>query len=138
MARLKKLTHGSISLIKDGRVSITGHQETLGLLDDSYALIISSRSKFLRIITLPSEVAVMIRVSIDLESFTETARILYSEVKNRSIQILHSTGFCPLKDYCLWECYFTSVERNKVEEFIEWIRDLDAVQEAEIVYLETK
>ncbi len=138
MARLKILTHGSISLIKDGRVSITGHQETLGLLDDSYALIISSRSKFLRIITLPSEVAVMIRVSIDLESFTETARILYSEVKNRSIQILHSTGFCPLKDYCLWECYFTSVERNKVEEFIEWIRGLDAVQEAEIIYLETK
>ena len=138
MARLKKLTHGSISLIKDGGIKITGHQETLSLLDESHALIISSRSKFLRVIPIPSEIAVMIRVSIDLESFTETARILYSEVKNRDIQILHSTGFCPLKDHCLWECYFTANERNKVEKFIEWIRDLKAVQEAEITYLETE
>lgn len=77
----------------------------------------------------------MVRVAMDLESFTETARTLYSEVKQRDIEILHSTGFCPFDEYCLWESYFSADDHNKIEEFINWIRGLKPVQELEITYL---
>ncbi len=135
MARLRKLTNGTVSLVDNGTVSIIEHQKENDYSDQSNVLIISSKSKFLRIIPIPEGSVLMIRVAMDLESFTETARTLYSEVKQRDIKILHSTGFCPFDEYCLWESYFSVPNQNTMDEFINWIRGLEPVQEIEITHL---
>ncbi|MHA1636418.1 MAG: hypothetical protein ACTSUB_00240 [Candidatus Thorarchaeota archaeon] len=135
MARLRKLTNGTVSLVDNGVISIVAHQQERDYSDQSNVLVISSKSKFLRVIPIPEGPVLMIRVAMDLELFTETARTLYSEVKQRDIEILHSTGFCPFDEYCLWESYFSAEDQNKIEEFINWIRGLKPVQELEITYL---
>ncbi|MHA1928200.1 MAG: hypothetical protein ACTSV2_06445 [Candidatus Thorarchaeota archaeon] len=135
MARLRKLTNGTVSLVDNGVISIVAHQQERDYSDQSNVLVISSKSKFLRVIPIPEGPVLMIRVAMDLELFTETARTLYSEVKQRDIEILHSTGFCPFDEYCLWESYFSAEDPNKIEEFINWIRGLKPVQELEITYL---
>ena len=134
MARLRKLTNGTISFVDKGRISIIEHQQNNDYSDESNVLIISSKSKFLRVIPVPEGPVLMIRVALDLESFTDTARALYSEVKQRGIQILHSTGYCPFDEYCLWESYFSAEHQKKIEEFINWIRELKPVQDIEITY----
>ncbi|MHA1882521.1 MAG: hypothetical protein ACTSUO_05695 [Candidatus Thorarchaeota archaeon] len=135
MARLRKLTNGTVSLVDNGVISIVAHQQERDYSDQSNVLVISSKSKFLRVIPIPEGPVLMIRVAMDLELFTETARTLYSEVKQRDIEILHSTGFCPFDEYCLWESYFSAEDQNKIGEFINWIRGLKPVQELEITYL---
>ena len=43
-----------------------------------------------------------------------------------------SVGF---DEYCLWEAYFVASDQEKIEVFINWIRELKPVQEIEIIYL---
>ncbi len=132
---MKQLTEGSVSKITDGMISIKQHLNAIGLQDKSEVLIIRSRSGFLRVIPIISNFTVHVRVSLDLGSFTEASHILYARIRQSDIRLLHSTGFCPLEDSCLWEGYFAIQDKDKIEEFIAWLRSLDVVHEVETVYL---
>ncbi|MCK5152254.1 MAG: hypothetical protein KAQ65_10445 [Candidatus Thorarchaeota archaeon] len=134
---MKRLTEGSISLVQDGKISIEEHQKSADIPDGSDVLVIRSRSGFLRIIPVHDGLAFQVRVSLDLASFTQTSRLLYETIRNMNLKLLHSTGFCPFEDenYCIWEGYFLSQDRDNIEEFVEWLRGLEVVLEVDLVTL---
>ncbi|MHA1906241.1 MAG: hypothetical protein ACW98Y_03025 [Candidatus Thorarchaeota archaeon] len=132
---MKRLTEGSISSVQDGKISIKEHQQNAAILDGSDVLIIRSRSGFLRVIPVHDGLAFHVRVSLDLASFTQTSRLLYETIRNMNLKLLHSTGFCPFEDSCIWEGYFLVEKRDNIEEFVEWLRGLEVVLEVDLVTL---
>jgi hypothetical protein len=133
---MKELTSGSISIVTDGAISIRAHQEASGIENGSYVLIIRSRSGFLRVIPLEDGYTVQVRASLSLSAFAHASRKLYEQIRKAGLRLLHSTGFCPLEDSCIWEGYFHVRERSKVEEFVTWLHELDVVLEAEAFSLD--
>ena len=132
---MKELTDGSISEIRDGQISIESHMKSAGMKNGADVLIIRSRSGFLRVIPFDSGHITQVRVSLDLDSFTQASRALYERIRNSEIRLLHSTGFCPLEDSCIWEGYFNIEKKENIEEFVEWLRSMDVVLEVETLYL---
>ncbi len=132
---MKRLTEGSISQVQDGKISIKEHQDSAEVPDGSDVLIIRSRSGFLRVIPVQDGLAFQVRVSLDLASFTQTSRLLYETIRNMNLKLLHSTGFCPFEDSCIWEGYFLVGKRDNIEEFVEWLRGLEVVLEVDLVSL---
>ena len=134
---MKRITEGSLSEITDGAIQIERHLGQSGLENGSRVLIIQSRSGILRVIPLVSDIVAQVRISLDLESFTIASRNVYDKIKNSQMRLLHSTGFCPLEDSCIWEGYFNLPQKNKIEEFVEWLRKMEVVREVHIDYLDT-
>ena len=132
---MKRLTEGSISLVQDGMISIREHQKSAEIFDGSDVLIIRSRSGFLRVIPVHDGLAFQVRVSLDLASFTQTSRLLYKTIRNMNLKLLHSTGFCPFEDSCIWEGYFLVEKRDNIEEFVKWLRGLKVVLEVNLITL---
>ncbi len=132
---MKEVTDGSISEIRDGQISIEPHMKSAGMENGTDVLIIRSRSGFLRVIPVDLGFIAQVRVSLDLDAFTQASRALYERIRNSEIRLLHSTGFCPLEDSCIWEGYFNIEKKENIEEFVEWLRSLDVVLEVEILYL---
>ncbi len=135
---MKELTEGSISQVEDGRILIEPHLESTGITNGSEVLIIRSRSGFLRVIPLEIGYTAQVRVSLDLNAFTQASRAVYEKIRNSQVRLLHSTGFCPLEDSCIWEGYFHISEKNNIEEFVSWLREMDVVYEVELIYLTTQ
>ncbi len=135
MGELEELTKASVTPLKENGISIAGHVKAIGLEEGMDVLIISSKSNFLRVIPLPEGRVYQIRVAMDLDSFTLTARNLYGKLKLLELQIMHSTGFCPLSDVCLWEGYFLVTETDKIDKFIEWLRSTSSVRDVETIIL---
>ena len=132
---MKELTDGSISEIRDGLISIEPHMKSASMKNGSDVLIIRSRSGFLRVIPFDSGHIAQVRVSLDLDAFTQASRAVYEQIRNSDIRLLHSTGFCPLEDSCIWEGYFNIEQKENIEVFVEWLRSMDVVLEVEILYL---
>ncbi|MFW9918493.1 MAG: hypothetical protein ACFFED_02770 [Candidatus Thorarchaeota archaeon] len=132
---MKELTDGSISEVKDGRILIEPHMKSAGISNGSDVLIIRSRSGFLRVIPLESEFTTQVRVSLDLNAFTQASRLVYEKIRKSEIKLLHSTGFCPMEDSCIWEGYFNISKKDNIEEFVEWLRAMDVVLAVELIYL---
>ncbi|MFW9907090.1 MAG: hypothetical protein ACFFEF_00835 [Candidatus Thorarchaeota archaeon] len=135
---MKELTEGSISRVINGMISIRDFQESVNIQDGSVVLIVRSRSGFLRVIPISGGSACHVRVSLDLTSFTSTSRMLYDTIREMDLRLLHSTGFCPFENVCIWEGYFLVKERSNIEEFIKWLRGLNVVLEIEILPLMEK
>lgn len=133
---MKELTSGSISTVTDGAISIQAHQMASGIENGSHVLIVRSRSGFLRVIPLDDGYTVQVRASLNLNAFTQASREVYEKIRKSGLRLLHSTGFCPLEESCIWEGYFHVSEKSKVEEFVAWLRKLDVVFEVEAIYLE--
>jgi hypothetical protein len=135
MEAMKRLTEGSISSVQDGKISVEEYMKSAGIPEGSDVLIIRSRSGFLRVIPVHEGLAFQVRVSLDLASFTQTSRLLYETIRNMNLKLLHSTGFCPFEDSCIWEGYFLVEKRDNIEEFVEWLRGLEVVLEVDLVTL---
>ena len=90
----------------------------------------------MRVIPLDDGYTVQVRASLNLNAFTQASREVYEKIRKTGLRLLHSTGFCPLEESCIWEGYFHVSERSKVEEFVAWLRKLDVVFEVEAIYLE--
>ena len=133
---MKELTSGSISIVTEGAISIQAHQKASGIENGSHVLIVRSRSGFLRVIPLDDGYTVQVRASLNLNAFTQASREVYEKIRKTGLRLLHSTGFCPLEESCIWEGYFHVSERSKVEEFVAWLRKLDVVFEVEAIYLD--
>ncbi|MDF1538067.1 MAG: hypothetical protein P1Q69_04110 [Candidatus Thorarchaeota archaeon] len=132
---MKKLTEGSVTQVESGNISIVEHQESAAIPDGTKVLIIRSRSGFLRVIPVRDGSTYHVRVSLDLASFTQTSKTLYETIRKMNMKLLHSTGFCPFEDSCIWEGYFLVADRDNIEEFISWLRGLEVVLEVEMVPL---
>lgn len=133
---MKKLTDGSVTKVEGGKISIVEHQESAKIPDGTNVLVIRSRSGFLRVIPVSKGSAYQVRVSLELASFTQTSKTLYETIRKMNMKLLHSTGFCPFEDSCIWEGYFLVTNRNNIEEFVRWLRGLEVVLEVEMVPLQ--
>ena len=136
MGKLEKLTKASVTPVTESMISIAEHTEAIGLVEGMNVLIISSKSNFLRVIPLPKGSSYQIRVAMELDSFTITARELYGKVKQLDLRVLHSTGFCPLDDVCLWEGYFLATETSNIDKFTDWLRSNNSVRAVETTLLQ--
>ncbi len=135
MGSLKTLTKGKVTRVEEGKLLLGDFGLEMGINDSTPVLVIGTRSHFLRVIGLDRELVVLIRVSFSLEGFTESAKEVFSEIKKRSMDMVHSTGFCPLEDSCIWEGYFSVETNHKIEEFANWIRSHASVLDVESDYL---
>lgn len=132
---MNRLTEGRVSVVKDGSIRIKGFSVDLQIKNGTHVLVIGTHSGFLRIIPIESENIAHVRVVMTLEGFRDTAKIIFDKLRKLKIALVHSTGFCPREEDCVWEGYFSVEERDKIEEFFAWIDTLDPVMNSEIIYL---
>ncbi len=132
---MKRMTEGIVSLMESTRVNIGNLCSVVGLHDGAPVLVIATRSNFLRLIPISTRHVAQIRVSFDQNLFRQAARVVLSEIRQRELQMVHSTGFCPLKDCCIWEGYFALTTKENIDEILSWIKKQDGVLDAEVQYL---
>lgn len=131
MEFLKHLTEGAITEVQKGVINIGNLLETVEIIEGARVLIIGTKSRFLRVFPVSEDEVWMVRICMSLEGFSEIGRQIFSEIKTRGISLVHSTGFCPIKDECFWEGYFSIGNRDKIEEFTAWLRSLESIIEVE-------
>ncbi len=132
---MKRITEGSLSEIKNGTIQIENHLGQSGLENGAKVLIIQSRSGILRVIPLVDDIVAHVRLALELDAFTTASRKVYDKIKNSEVRLLHSTGFCPLEESCVWEGYFGISEKVKIESFMDWLSKLDMVIDTDVAYL---
>jgi hypothetical protein len=132
---VRELTEGVVSRVVNGKIDLKGLQKSMGIKTNSAVLIVGTRSTFLRVILLPAAEVAHISVSLSLVGFKDTAREMLNGIKQRNLQIVHSTGFCPLQDVCIWEGYFVVDDRKVVEELSTWIGQLKKIKGVQLSYL---
>ena len=136
MAGIRRLTKGTISLIDQGSISISGHMKKLNIENGTRMLLISSKSNFIRAISLGEGTPALLRVSLSLDLFAKSAKVLYAHIKEEGLNIVHSTGFCPLEEYCVWEGYFLLSSSNELSRLIDWFDEQEGVLNTEVESLE--
>jgi hypothetical protein len=136
MASIRRLTKGTISPIDQGSISISGHLKELNIEKGARMLLISSKSNFIRAIPLGEGTPALLRVSLSLDLFAKSAKVLYAHIKEEGLNIVHSTGFCPLEEYCVWEGYFLLSSSNELSSLIDWSDQQEGVLDTEVESLE--
>ncbi len=132
---MKKLTEGMVSVVEDGKIAIGKIQDVVEIKDGSRVLVIGTKGKFLRILPIFDSDIMIVRVNMLLNAFSETAREIFTSIKDRKMKLMHSTGLCPMKEFCVWEGYFQADNRDMIEEFTEWVKSIDSVLEVERIHL---
>ena len=132
---MKRLTEGIVSVVEDGKITIGSIQDVVEIKDGSRVLVIGTKGKFLRIIPIHDSDIMLVRVNMLLNAFSETAREIFTSIKDRKMKLLHSTGLCPMKEFCVWEGYFHADNPDKIEEFTDWVKSMDSVLEVEFIHL---
>ncbi len=136
MAGIRRLTRGTISPIDQDSISISGHMEELNIEKGTRMLLISSKSNFIRAIPLGEGTPTLLRVSLRLDLFAKSAKVLYDHIKDEGLNIVHSTGFCPLEEYCVWEGYFLLSSSNELSSLIDWFDEQEGILNTEVESLE--
>ena len=132
---MKELTEGILSTVTEGKVALKTLQKSMKIKNGAPVLVIGTKSNFLRVILLSHDEVAHIRVSLGLTGFKETARSLLSGIKSRELQLIHSTGFCPLRDSCVWEGYFVADEKDRIQDLCKWVRKLPGISDVSLKYL---
>jgi hypothetical protein len=135
---MNQLTEGIVSRVKDGSIRIKGFSGDLQIKDGAHVLIIGTKSGFLRIIPIETDQISHIRIVMTLDGFREAAKTIFNKIRKLKLVLVHSTGFCPREEDCVWEGYFSVEERDKIEEFFGWTNSLDPVITTDISYLSSK
>ena len=130
-----RLTEGSISTVDNGTIDISAVKDYISLEEGATVLVIGTRSRFIRVIPIKEKQIALIRLRMDLEGFADIGRMIFQSIRNRSLELVHSTGFCPIKDECYYEGYFTVGQRDNIEEFVAWVRTLASILHVELAYL---
>ncbi len=133
---MRRMTKGIVTQLQSTRVDLGDLGSMVGLHDGIPVLVIATKSNFLRLIPIPSRHVAQLCVAFDLDLFRESARVVLSEIRRRDLQMVHSTGFCPLKDCCVWEGYFAFDASESVESLMNWVRSQSGVLDVEVQYLE--
>ncbi len=128
---LKHLTTSVVSRLQDGNLDLRGVADAVGIKSGSHVLLVGNRSGTIRIIPLESGSAIELRVEFSLTAFPESARKVLAKVKQFGLSILHSTGFCPVEDCCIWEAFFEGPHESRVDELVAWLNEQDAVMNVE-------
>ncbi|MBD3406680.1 MAG: hypothetical protein GF411_11245 [Candidatus Lokiarchaeota archaeon] len=132
---MKHLTESVISLVDSQSIDIKGIGDFTGFTDQQKVLVIGTRSEFLRVYRVKESEVVLLRVALTLDGFRTSARSIIEKMRNIDLHLIHSTGFCPLRDYCVWEGYFEISLREKIEVFHAWVREQPSVIDIELKYL---
>ncbi|MHA2360943.1 MAG: hypothetical protein ACXAB6_03330 [Candidatus Thorarchaeota archaeon] len=132
---MKKLTEGIVSVVENGTIAIRKIQDVVEIKDGSRVLVIGTKGKFLRILPIHDSDVMLVRVNMLLNAFSETAREIFTSIKERKMKLLHSTGLCPMKEFCVWDGYFQADNQEKIEEFTEWVKSMESVLEVEFIHL---
>ncbi|UCE09825.1 MAG: hypothetical protein JSW61_12760 [Candidatus Thorarchaeota archaeon] len=120
----------------DGTVDISGVASYVGLEEGSKVLVVSTKSGFLRVIPVSTPEISIVRMRMALNGFPEIGRYVFEEMKKRKLELVHSTGFCPISEECVYEGYFLSTQRNEIEEFSKWLESLDSMLSVEVTHLQ--
>ncbi|MHA1960159.1 MAG: hypothetical protein ACW99U_08015 [Candidatus Thorarchaeota archaeon] len=132
------LTEGVVTEVNNGMVDIARLLSSAGFKDGSRVLVVSTKSGFLRVIPVSTREISLIRMRLALSGFPDNGRYVFEEMKKRGLEIVHSTGFCPISEECFYEGYFLTRQRNKIEEFSEWLEGLDSMLSVEVSYLHSE
>ncbi|TXT57648.1 MAG: hypothetical protein BAJATHORv1_10351 [Candidatus Thorarchaeota archaeon] len=135
---MKHLTESIMSSVENQSIGIRDISDWLGIVDGQKVLVIGTRSEFLRIYPIAESEVVLVRVALTLEGFRTSARTIIDKMRTIDLHLIHSTGFCPLQDYCVWEGYFAISLRDKIEEFSDWVREQSPVIDIELKYLSSE
>ncbi|TFG13973.1 hypothetical protein EU537_04540 [Candidatus Thorarchaeota archaeon] len=136
MAGIRRLTKGTISEIDEGSISISDHMKELKIEKGTRMLLISSKSNFIRVIPIGEGIPSLLRVSLSLNLFAKSAKVLYTHIKDEGLNIIHSTGFCPLEEYCVWEGYFLLSSSDELSHLIDWFNKQEGVLNTEVESLQ--
>lgn len=132
---MKKLTNGILATVLDGKISLGALQNDVGLKEGETVLLIGTRSNFIRLIPVQNSEISLLRVCVMVSSFEEVSHLLLKRMRELKLRLIHSTGFCPLSDKCVWEGYFSRKPEDKMEDFRGWLDQLDVVLETELHHL---
>lgn len=132
---MKELTKGILATVLDGKINLGALQDDIGIKEGETLLLIGTRSKFIRLIPVQDTEITLLRVSITVSSFEDTSGLLLKRMRELKLRLIHSTGFCPLSDRCVWEGYFSGKPEDKLEEFRAWLEELEVVLETELHHL---
>ncbi len=124
---MKSLTDATVTRLKDGSIHLKGLEKSIGLDTNGYVLLIGTASKFIRVLPLQKDRAILVRVSFAIDEFPKIAREVLRRLKALDLKLIHSTGFCPLETECIWEGYFEYESQRKIDEFVEWLRGQEVV-----------
>ncbi|MHA1215812.1 MAG: hypothetical protein ACTSPX_00605 [Candidatus Thorarchaeota archaeon] len=133
---MKSLTIAKVSQVRGGHIDLHGLEEVLGVHDGGEVLLVGTSSKFIRVIPVSSSAVIMLRVAFYLSDFAVSARQVLKVLKGMGVSMIHSTGFCPMDDYCLWEGFFESHFETQISQFVEWLKSHDTVLDVELERLE--
>ncbi|MCF2136047.1 MAG: hypothetical protein K9W43_02305 [Candidatus Thorarchaeota archaeon] len=129
---MKSLTTAKVSTIKDGAIHLKGLEQVLGIGAENKVLLIGTASKFIRVIPLKGPRVIQIHASFSSSDFSDAARSVLQKLKALGMSMVHSTGFCPIDDACFWEGFFEDVYGDRIDEFVNWLREQNAVLEVTI------
>ncbi|MBS3793877.1 MAG: hypothetical protein KGY80_03225 [Candidatus Thorarchaeota archaeon] len=132
---MKELTKGILSTVTDGKIDLGELQSDVDIKEGESILLIGTRSKFIRLIPIEAPEIALLRVYITIDSFEDASRLLLTRMRELKLRLIHSTGFCPLSDRCIWEGYFSGFPEKKMEEFRAWLDKLDMVLETDLHHL---
>jgi hypothetical protein len=132
---VKELTKGILSTVTDGKIDLGELQNDVDIKEGESILLIGTRSKFIRLIPIEAPEIALLRVCITIDSFEDASRLLLTRMRELKLRLIHSTGFCPLSDRCIWEGYFSGFPEKKMEEFRAWLDKLDMVLETDLHHL---
>ncbi|MBD3160075.1 MAG: hypothetical protein GF309_14950 [Candidatus Lokiarchaeota archaeon] len=132
---MKELTKGILTTVLDGKIDLGELQNDVGINEGESILLIGTRSKFIRLIPIEDPEIALLRVCIAIDSFEDASHLLLKRMRNLKLKLIHSTGFCPLSDRCIWEGYFSGFPEDKMNEFRTWLDTLDMVLETELHHL---
>lgn len=132
---MKELTKGILSTVTDGKIDLGELQNDVDIKEGESILLIGTRSKFIRLIPIEAPEIALLRVCITIDSFEDASRLLLTRMRELKLRLIHSTGFCPLSDRCIWEGYFSGFPEKKMEEFRAWLDKLDMVLETDLHHL---
>jgi len=132
---VKELTKGILSTVTDGKIDLGELQNDVDIKEGESILLIGTRSKFIRLIPIEAPEIALLRVCITIDSFEDASRLLLKRMRELKLRLIHSTGFCPLSDRCIWEGYFSGFPEKKMEEFRAWLDKLDMVLETDLHHL---
>ncbi|MHA1247921.1 MAG: hypothetical protein ACTSPE_11385 [Candidatus Thorarchaeota archaeon] len=133
---MKSLTIAKVSQLRGGHINLHGLEEVLGVPDGGQVLLVGTSSKFIRVIPVSGSAVLMLRVAFRLSDFAVSARQVLKVLKGMGVSMIHSTGFCPMDEYCLWEGFFESDFETQISQFVEWLKSHDAVLDVELERLE--
>ncbi|MEM2142693.1 MAG: hypothetical protein QXQ81_05505, partial [Candidatus Thorarchaeota archaeon] len=89
---VKSLTDCEVSRCSDGKIALRKLLTSMNISDGTPVLGIGTRSNFVRLIFLDTDVVALVRVFLEFTTFRTTAKTMLQQIGQSNVKIIHSTG----------------------------------------------